>query len=91
MSLYLLLFSKALSVLLACLYPVIGLLLLVTITTAVIQSALQLEDPGLSLLPKTLAIILLVLVSGLGLLDGIRDLAVYWIGDAGHLVRQPWS
>jgi flagellar biosynthesis protein FliQ len=91
MPLYLLLFSKALLALLACLYPIIGLLLLVTIATAIIQSALQLEDPALSLLPKTVVIILLVLFSGLGLLDSIRDLAVVWISHADRLVRQPWS
>jgi flagellar biosynthesis protein FliQ len=91
MPLYLLLFSKALSTVVACLYPIIGLVLVVTVITAIIQAALQLEDVALSLLPKTVAVIFLILASGLGLLHGIHELMEFWIGHVDRLIRLPWS
>ena len=90
MPLYVRLFNEALLVAVGCLAPVILCILIVTIATALIQSALQLEETALSLLPKTLAVILLVLVFGLHLLGGIERLMIAWLTHADGLVRQPW-
>lgn len=91
MPLYILMFSDALSTVAACLYPMIGLVLAVTVVTAIIQASLQLEDTALSLLPKTIAVILIILFFGMGLIAGIETLARLWIGHAAQLVREPWS
>ncbi len=91
MPLYVTLFAQALSVVVACLFPLITWILIVTLITAVGQAGLQLEDTALSLLPKTITMIFLIMVFGLHLLDGIERLMRLWIEHGDRLVRQPWA
>ncbi len=91
MPLYVTLFAQALSVVVACLFPLITWILIVTLITALVQAGLQLEDTALSLLPKTIAMILLIMVFGLHLLNSIERLMTLWIEHGDRLVRQPWA
>ena len=68
----------------------LALLLLVAILIATVQASLQLEDMALSLLPRTVLVILLVLMGGFGAFDTMRHLAASWLGAAGSLVHRPW-
>lgn len=91
MPLYITLFAQALSIVVACLFPLIMVILVVTMVTALIQAGLQLEDTALSLLPKTITMILLVMLFGLHLLGGIEHLMTFWIEQGDRLVRLPWA
>jgi flagellar biosynthesis protein FliQ len=90
MPLYLWLFADALSTMLSAITPIILLLLLVAILIATVQATLQLEDMALSLLPRTVLIILVMLMGGFGAFDTMRHLAASWIGAAGTLVHRAW-
>ncbi|HTI00497.1 MAG TPA: flagellar biosynthetic protein FliQ [Acidisoma sp.] len=90
MPLYLWLCAEALSTMLSAITPIILLLLLVAILIATIQATLQLEDMALSLLPRTVLVILLVLTGGFGAFGTMCHLAASWLGAAGPLVHRAW-
>jgi flagellar biosynthesis protein FliQ len=91
MPLYLTLLRTALATETEAVMPIIMLLLIVGITTATVQAALQLEDTALNLLPKTVAMILIAVFGGFGALNLFKTLITAWIGHASLLVHQPWS
>lgn len=87
---YLQLLRVALGTELAALSPIILVLLAVGLATAILQAALQIEDTALSLLPKLIAMIVLALFGGFGLMHGFEHLAVRWISDAPEMVQRAW-
>lgn len=91
MPLYLRLFAEALTTMLSAITPIILLLLLLAILIATIQASLQLEDMALSLLPRTVLVMLLALMGGFGAFDMLRHLAAFWLGAAATLVHRTWS
>ncbi len=91
MPLYIMLLHHAFMTELRAVWPIILLLLAIGTATATLQAAFQLEDTALSLLPKTIAMIVIALLGGFGALDLFKSLAMAWIGHAGMLVHQPWS
>ncbi|WP_297494993.1 flagellar biosynthetic protein FliQ [Acidocella sp.] len=90
MPLYLTLLHIAFGTELALLTPIIALLLVVGFATSFIQAALQIEDATFALLPKTIAMILIGLTGGFGLLSGFERLAALFIARAPYLVHQSW-
>jgi flagellar biosynthesis protein FliQ len=91
MPLYIMLLHQALMTELRAVWPIVLLLLVVGTATATLQAAFQLEDTALSLLPKTITMIVIAVLGGFGALALLKSLAVAWIGHAGMLVHQPWS
>ncbi|EKM99650.1 MULTISPECIES: flagellar biosynthetic protein FliQ [Acidocella] len=91
MPLYLHLLQHAFSLALAALWPCVAVLLLVGIITAIIQSALQIEDATFALLPKTIAMAGLAVTGGFGAVAMFEALARDFILHAAILVHQPWS
>ncbi len=91
MPFYIQLLHDALTTELAAILPIIGLLLVVGLLTALLQAALQIEDAGFSLLPKVIIMIGLPLLGGIGAMHGIEALATLWISHAGQLVHRSWS
>jgi flagellar biosynthesis protein FliQ len=91
MPLYLTLLHAALIAEVEAVVPIITLLLIVGLTTATFQAAFQLEDTALSLLPKTVVMILIAVFGGFGALSLFKTLVVTWIGHASLLVHQSWS
>ncbi|HTJ90738.1 MAG TPA: flagellar biosynthetic protein FliQ [Acidocella sp.] len=91
MPFYIQLLHFALTVELKAVLPIIGLLLAVGLLTGLLQSALQIEDAGFSLLPKVIIMIALPLLGGTAAMHGIAALATYWISHAGQLVHRSWS
>ncbi|OYV38690.1 MAG: hypothetical protein B7Z80_09345 [Rhodospirillales bacterium 20-64-7] len=87
---YLLLLHQALGTTLAAIWPVVALLLAVGLATAILQSALQIEDATFSLLPKTIAMIAIGLTGGFGALGMFETLAIRFILHAPALAHQPW-
>ncbi len=87
---YLALLRGALGVELAQITPVIGILLIVGLATAIFQAALQMEDTAFSLLPKLIAMIAIGIFGGLGLMRGFEHFAVGWITQAPAMVSQSW-
>jgi flagellar biosynthetic protein FliQ len=91
MPLYVTLLHHAMATELRAVLPIITLLLIVGTVTATLQAAFQLEDTALSLLPKTIAMIVIAIFGGFGALAVFQSLATDWIGHAGMLVHRPWS
>jgi flagellar biosynthesis protein FliQ len=91
MPLYLQLLHTALAAELAALVPIVLLLLIVGLLTAIFQAAFQIEDTAFSLLPKTIAMLAIPLLGGLAAMHSFEALSSYWIGHAAVLVRRPWS
>jgi flagellar biosynthetic protein FliQ len=90
MPFYLQLLRSALGTELAAISPIILVLLAVGLATAIVQAALQIEDTAFSLLPKLIAMIVIGLFGGFGLLHGFEQFAVLWIRHAPDMVQQPW-
>lgn len=90
MPFYLGLFADALTTMLSAITPIILLLLLVAILIASVQATLQLEDMALSLLPRTVLVIVIMLMGGFGAFGTMRHLAASWLGAAGSLVHRTW-
>ncbi len=90
MPLYLKLLHLALATELIALTPMGAVLLGVGLVTALVQSALQIEDATFSLLPKGFAMIALALTGGFGALNEFEGLAVLFITHAPALVHQTW-
>jgi flagellar biosynthesis protein FliQ len=91
MPFYIQLLHYALTVELNAVLPIIALLLVVGLLTAILQASLQIEDAGFSLLPKVIIMIALPLLGGTAAMHGIATLATYWISHAGQLVQRSWS
>lgn len=91
MPFYIQLLHLALTEELSIVMPIIGLLLAVGLLTAILQAALQIEEPGFSLLPKVLIMTVLPLLGGITALHLIEALATSWISHAGELVHRSWS
>jgi len=91
MPLYIRLLHLALATELAAISPVVGILLIVGLTTAILQAALQIEDATFSLLPKTFTMIAIAMFGGFGALAIFERLAVMFISRAPYLIGQPWS
>lgn len=91
MPLYVPLLHAALIAELAAVTPIIGFLLAIGVITAIIQSALQIEDATFSLLPKTIAMIAIGLFGGFGAMTGFARFATLFISSAASLVHQSWS
>jgi flagellar biosynthetic protein FliQ len=87
---YLQLLRGALGVELAQITPVIGILLIVGLVTAIFQAALQMEDTAFSLLPKLLAMIAIGLLGGVGFMQGFEHFATGWIAQAPSMVSRSW-
>ena len=90
MPLYLQLLHQALATEVSAIMPIIFILLSIGLITAVLQSALQIEDATFSLLPKTFAMIAIGLFGGFGAMRSFQNLAVMFISHAPMLVRQSW-
>ena len=91
MPFYIQLLHFALSEELIAVVPMIALLLAVGLLTAILQAALQIEEPGFSLLPKVLIMTILPLVGGISALHLVEALATSWISHAGEYVHRSWS
>lgn len=91
MPLYVIFLHMALIAELAAVTPIIGLLLVIGVVTAIIQSALQIEDATFSLLPKTIAMIAIGVFGGFGAMSGFSRFATLCISRAASLVHQTWS
>lgn len=91
MPLYIKLLHAAFSAELQAVLPVILLLLVVGLATAVVQAALQIEEPTFSLLPKTVAMVGIALLGGLGAMQVFARLALMLIGHAAVLARLAWN
>jgi flagellar biosynthesis protein FliQ len=91
MPLYIKLLHLAFSAELEAVTPIIGILLIIGLVTAIFQSALHIEDATFSLLPKTIAMIILSMFGGFGALKVFENFAVLFISHATFLVRQTWS
>lgn len=87
---YLQLLRSALGVELAAISPIILLLLVVGLATAILQAALQMEDTAFSLLPKLIAMVAIGLFGGFGLMHGFEAFATLWITQAPVTVLHPW-
>ncbi len=90
MPLYLQLLHEALATEVSAITPIILILLSIGLITAVLQSALQIEDATFSLLPKTFAMIAVGLFGGFGAMRSFQNLAIIFISHAPMLVRQNW-
>jgi len=90
MPFYLQLLQEALTVTIGAITPVLVVLLIIGVATAILQSALQWEDQTLSLLLKTIAMILLLLLGGATAMGRFETLATLWIGHAGAWIYKPW-
>ncbi len=88
---YLQLLHEALSTEFSAIAPLIAMLLVIGLATAIIQAVFQFEDAAFGLLPKTIAMIVMALYGGFGLLRSFEGLATLWISHAGMMVHQPWS
>jgi flagellar biosynthesis protein FliQ len=75
----------------SALTPVILVLLAVGLGTAFLQAALQIEDATFSLLPKTMAMIIIAMAGGFGMLAMFSSLAARMIMQAPALLQQPWN
>jgi flagellar biosynthesis protein FliQ len=91
MPLYLKLLQQGLTAEVTALTPVILVLLVIGVATAIFQAALQIEDATLALLLKTLAMIGMILFGGLSFMTGFETLASFWISHAPALIRMSWS
>ncbi|GAB0114450.1 flagellar biosynthetic protein FliQ [Acidisoma sp. C75] len=91
MPLYLALFDRALSLVVAGLTPIILLLLAVTLVTTLIQATFQIEDMALGLLVRLVALLATVASGGFAALTGLRQLTQDWLWHLGPLVHQSWS
>jgi flagellar biosynthesis protein FliQ len=91
MPLYINLLYSALETELLAITPIVLVLLVVGLVTAVVQAMFQIEDATFSLLPKTIAMVAIALLGGFGALRAFAALATLWIGHAALLVHQPWS
>jgi flagellar biosynthetic protein FliQ len=91
MPFYIQLLHDALTTELAAILPIIGLLLVIGLLTALLQAALQIEDAGFSLMPKIIIMLALPLLGGITALHTIETLATLWISHAGQLVHRSWS
>ncbi len=91
MPLYLQLLHMALATELEAVTPIVVVLLVIGLVTAIFQSALQIEDATFSLLPKVFAMIVIGLSGGFGALQVFEHLAVLFISHAPTLVHQTWS
>jgi flagellar biosynthesis protein FliQ len=91
MPLYIKLLYIAYSTEISAIGPIIAILLAVGLGTAIIQSALQIEDATFSLLPKTAAMIAIALFGGFGALRVFENLEISFISHAASMVRQTWS
>jgi flagellar biosynthesis protein FliQ len=91
MPFYLQLLHSALATELAITLPFILLLLVVGLSTAVLQALFQIEDATFSLLPKTIAMIIAAMFGGLGMLNLVEALFTGWLSHAATIVHQSWS
>jgi flagellar biosynthesis protein FliQ len=91
MPLYLQLLHLALTTELAAVTPIVMVLLVIGLVTAIFQSAFQIEDATFSLLPKIFAMIAIGLFGGFGALSVFEHFAVTLISHAPGLVHQTWS
>lgn len=91
MPLYIKLLQAAMNTAFAATAPLILILVLISLITALVQAALQIEDSTFALLPKTMAMILLALAGGFGALHMAAALTTNFITHAPDLVRQAWS
>lgn len=91
MPVYLQLLHSALQTELSGLLPIVSILLAIGLVTAIFQAAFQIEDTAFSLLPKTIAMMAIPLLGGIGLLHGIAALETSWLSHADFIVHQRWS
>jgi flagellar biosynthesis protein FliQ len=91
MPLYITLFQTALATCILAITPLIIVLLVISIATAIFQSALQIEDATFALLLKNLATILLILFAGATMLGHFETLAASWISHAPRFITQSWN
>jgi flagellar biosynthesis protein FliQ len=90
MPLYLQLLHIAFATVLSVLTPIVFLLLAVGLGTSFLQAALQIEDATFALLPKTIAMIFIILAGGFGMLNALEALGTSFILHAPALVGLPW-
>jgi len=91
MPIYLTLLWHALFVEVDALTPIIFVLLIVGVATAIFQAAFQIEDTTFSLIPKLFVMLAIPFFGGYALMHGFEGLAVDWISHAGALVRLSWN
>jgi flagellar biosynthesis protein FliQ len=90
MPFYISLLQSALSTCIGAIAPLILILLVIGIATAVFQSAFQIEDATFALLLKNLATILLILFAGAAMLAQFEVLAASWISHAPLSIARSW-
>jgi len=91
MPFYISLLQDALSCCILAIAPLILVLVVISIATAVFQSAFQIEDATFALLLKNLATILLILAAGSAMLAHFQSLAATWISHAPVLIARSWN
>jgi flagellar biosynthesis protein FliQ len=91
MPLYITLFQSAVSTCILAIAPLVLILLIISIATAIFQSAFQIEDATFALLLKNLATILLILFAGAAMLAHFETLAATWIAHAPQSIAQSWN
>jgi len=91
MPFYITLLQEALSCCILAIAPLILLLLVISIATAIFQSAFQIEDATFALLLKNLATILLILFAGAAMLAHFEALAASWISRAPLSIARSWT
>lgn len=91
MPIYLTLLWHALFVEVDALTPIIAVLLIVGIVTAIFQAAFQIEDTTFSLIPKLFVMLAIPFFGGDALMHAFSALAVDWISHAGVMVRLSWN
>lgn len=90
MPLYLKLYQYALEVGLSAIFPIVLVLLSVSLFVSILQSVLQIEDPTFALLPKTAAMIILAFTGSLGAFYIFENLCSSFIMNAPDLVSRVW-
>jgi flagellar biosynthesis protein FliQ len=89
--LYLRILHQALTTEVMVIGPIVITILVVGFITGFFQAALQIEDATFNLLPKTIAMIILVLLGAFGAMPIFEHFTTQLILNAPSLVRQPWN
>jgi flagellar biosynthesis protein FliQ len=91
MPIYLTLLWQALLVEVDALTPIIFVLLVVGVVTAIFQAAFQIEDTTFSLIPKLFVMLAIPFFGGYAAMHAFSGLAIDWISHAGATVRLSWN
>jgi flagellar biosynthesis protein FliQ len=71
--------------------PIVAILLIIGLATAIFQSVFHIEDATFSLLPKSFAMIAIAITGGFGALTQFENFARWSISHAASLIHQNWA